>query len=121
MELFPLAGAACGPRSSPTQLHGAVREALMELMGPGIMFVVVAVCVYVAIRRFGKPRTLETAIRSDARVRRLLRNKSWAPTAEAAIAHFVHGRPCALARWEKTTTWQIVEMVFGEKRSSYAE
>lgn len=93
----------------------------METLSVFIMLGVVAACVYVAMTRLTKPRTLELAIRSDARVKRLLRNRSWAPTAEAAIAHFVHGQPCEVARWEKTTTWQIVEMVFGEKRTLFLD
>jgi len=59
-------------------------------------------------------RSFEQRLRSDRRVRRLLRNRIWAPAAEAAIDFLLRGNDCPIQGWRKSATWAQVEMVHRE-------
>jgi len=61
--------------------------------------------------------SFEDALRSDSRVQRLTSNKNCRHTAEAALAYFVHNKPCPVDEWKRTRTWQQVEAVFRELSS----
>jgi len=49
---------------------------------------------------------------------RLLKNQQWAQPAHAAIAHFTEGKPCPVSSWQRSSTWQQVQMAFNEIISS---
>ncbi len=59
---------------------------------------------------------METALRNDPRVQRLLNNPNWEGAANAAIAFFVHGEACPIASWTRSSTWAQVKMVYEELR-----
>jgi hypothetical protein len=58
--------------------------------------------------------TFEQRLRSDSRVSRLLRNRSWAPAAKAAIEFLLRGKECPIVTWRKSATWAQIEMVHRE-------
>jgi hypothetical protein len=60
-----------------------------------------------------KQKLLESPI-----VTRLLNNPNWAPAAQAAIAELVDGKKCPVSSWRKSSTWQQVQMVLDEAKSS---
>ncbi len=62
----------------------------------------------------GNPNGIERRLRQDPRVDRLLGNKNWQGAAEAAIGHFVHGRPCSIDSWRRSSTWSQVGAVYEE-------
>jgi len=57
---------------------------------------------------------LESQLRDDPRVKRLLGNKSWELTAEAAIAELTRETLCEVPGWRRTSTWQQVEAAWSD-------
>ena len=57
---------------------------------------------------------LETQLRSDIRVERLMKNVNWSGAAEAAIQYLIKGAECPIASWRKSSTWAQVDMVYKE-------
>ena len=58
--------------------------------------------------------SLEEHLRADRRVRRLLENRSYQGTAEAAIAFLIRGENCPVTSWRNSSTWTQVKMVHRE-------
>jgi hypothetical protein len=63
---------------------------------------------------------LESRLRSDSRIERLMKNPNWAVAAEAAIQFLVHGAECPIASCRKSSTWAQVEMVYKELKAAGA-
>lgn len=60
--------------------------------------------------------SLEEQVRAHHDVQRLLNNRSWKATAEAAILELVRGEHCGDATRRSTATWSQVKAIVDELR-----
>ena len=79
-----------------------------------LMIVLCLAGLILVVSSAGLQVSLESRLRNHHVVRRLLRNRNWAPPAEAAIQFLVSGKDCPIQGWRKTGAWTQVEAVYLE-------